>query len=90
LRTRAQVPLMYTVYALISFRQFKTLEQGQQAGESQHDSWYALPEGYTLKTFDEIAASRQRSRRSQSWDEGEPLPDEVQKGDAQILQQMGL
>jgi len=81
---------MYTVYALISFRQFKTLGQGQQAAESQQDSWYALPEGYTRKTFDEIAASRQRSRKSQSWDDEEPLPEEVQKEDAQILKQMEL
>lgn len=83
---------MYTVYALISFRKFKTLQNGQQAEESQRDSWYALPEGYTQNTFDEIAASRQRSQRLSSFDEGEtlPVPGDVQKEDAQILKQMGL
>ena len=85
-----QVPLMYTVYALISFRRFKTLQNGQQAEESQKDSWYALPEGYSLNTFDEIAATRQRSQRTKSFDEGETIPEEVQKEDAQILKQMGL
>jgi hypothetical protein len=79
---------MYTVYALVSFRKFKTLDQSQQTKDAKGDSWYALPEGYTIKTFDEIAASN-RSQRSQSWD-GMTLPDEVQKEDAKILQQMGM
>lgn len=79
---------MYTVYALISFRRFKTLEQAKEAKEVSKDSWYALPEGYTLKTFDEIAASN-RSRRSQSWD-GDTLPDEVHEDENKVFQQMGL
>ena len=84
-----QVPLIYTVYALVSFRQFKTLAEGSNEA-AKHDDWYELPEGYTLKTFDDIAASR-RSRRSASWDEVEqPVGPASHGQDAEILAQMGL
>lgn len=80
-----QVPLMYTVYALINFRKFKTLE-GSPDPAGKSEDWYVLPAGYTLKTFDEIAATK-RHRRSQSWDSADYATTEE---DAKVLQQMGL
>lgn len=83
-----QVPIVYTVYALISFRQFKTLDSiTNEAAKS--DSWYRLPEGYTLKTFDDITAARRQSKRAPSWDGGD-LPSNVRGSDKEILAQMGL
>ena len=82
-----QVPLMYTVYALISFRKFKIMEPGSNEGTSE--DWYTLPEGYRLKTFDEIAATK-RNRRSQSWDSADALPEATTEEDTKVLQQMGL
>lgn len=85
-----QVPLIYTVYALVSFRQFKRLEELNEP-EAQTDEWYQVPDGYTVKTLDEVAEKR-RSRRRASWDEGaEGAPNlEAQSSDARILAQMGL
>ena len=79
---------MYTVYALISFRKFKIM--APSSGEDGNtDEWYALPTGYKLKTFDEISASR-RSKRSQSWDSTEDIPEVASEQDAKVLKQMGL
>lgn len=82
------MPLVYTVYALISFRRFKTLEEGAHEA-AKTDDWYRLPDGYTLKTFDDIAAAR-RSRRSRSFDEVDHPPPAVKSDEAEILKQMGL
>lgn len=83
------MPLIYTVYALVSFRQFKPLAESTNEAAKQAD-WYELPEGYTVKTFDDIAASR-RSRRSSSWDEVDQHGGPSSRGhDAEILAQMGL
>ena len=82
-----QIPLIYTVYALISFRQFKTLGESTNVA-AKLDSWYTLPAGYTLKTFEDIA--EKRNRRSLSWDEAETAPANVEGSDAEILAQMGL
>ena len=79
---------MYTVYALISFRKFKIME-ASSGEDGNSEEWYALPSGYKLKTFDEISASR-RSRRSQSWDSTEDIPEVATEEDAKVLKQMGL
>lgn len=79
---------MYTVYALISFRKFKTLASSSSA-DGKSEAWYALPEGYTMKTFDDIAASK-KGRRSESWDAADQIPEATSAEDAKVLKQMGL
>jgi hypothetical protein len=44
------VPLLFTIYALISFSKFKGLEAGEAAYEP---GFYELPPSYRLKTIDE-------------------------------------
>eukprot|EP00958_Prasinococcus_capsulatus_P013859 scaffold1439_cov404-Prasinococcus_capsulatus_cf.AAC.32 len=45
---RLQAPLMFTVYALLSFSQLEVLLQ-----EDVPDDYFDMPEGYTKKNFDE-------------------------------------
>ena len=50
-----QVPLLWTAYAQVSFREFRKLDMQSPAA---HASFYQLPSQYTPRTFDEVAASR--------------------------------
>lgn len=83
-----QVPLMYTVYALISFRKFKAIDTNSNEDGTTED-WYTLPSGYSLKTFEEMTATK-RSRKSQSWDSADAIPEGTTEDDAKVLAQMGL
>lgn len=46
-----QVPLLFTVYALISFNKFKALDAGDAAYD---DDFFELPANYRLKTIEEL------------------------------------
>jgi hypothetical protein len=50
-----QVPLLFTVYALISFSKFKALDAQDAAFR---DDFFELPPTYRLKTIDEIQKSK--------------------------------
>lgn len=73
------MPLLWTAYAQVSFRDFTALDMRSPAGQA---SWYQLPADYTSRTLDEAAAQRQRKfQESQLQDDSEAssmgiLPDE--------------
>lgn len=46
----AQVPLLWTVYALVSFRNFHALPA---KGDASNPGFYAAPPGYTRKALHE-------------------------------------
>lgn len=49
------MPLLFTVYALVSFNKFKALKAGDP---SYDDAFYELPSGYRLKTMEELKKTK--------------------------------
>lgn len=50
-----QVPLLWTAYAQVSFRDFSPLKTPSPAGEP---AFYVVPAHYSPRTLEEVAASR--------------------------------
>lgn len=44
---QVQVPLMLTVYMLLSFKQFKLLGEGAERLDAPEDDFFQVPTGYT-------------------------------------------
>lgn len=45
--TQVQVPLLFTIYALLSFKQFKLLGDGPDCTPMPDDAFFELPPDYT-------------------------------------------
>ena len=50
-----QVPLLWTAYAQLSFRDFVGLDMQSPAGQA---SFFELPSDYTPRTLDDVVAAR--------------------------------
>ncbi len=60
-----QVPLLFTVYALVSFRNFRVLPE---KGECTSDAFYLAPEGYRLKALHESLSKDKKNHDEQTTD----------------------
>ncbi|KAK9901635.1 hypothetical protein WJX75_005853 [Coccomyxa subellipsoidea] len=65
------VPLLWTVYALVSFRNFHALPT---EGESAQDSFFMAPEGYRLKALHQSLSKDKKKKQRPSLSDG-PLAD---------------
>ncbi|KAK9802714.1 hypothetical protein WJX73_010521 [Symbiochloris irregularis] len=52
---KLQIPLLWTAYAQVSFRDFSPLDVSAPAGDP---NFYVVPQDYTPRTLEEVAASR--------------------------------
>ncbi|BDA42329.1 Ankyrin repeat domain-containing protein 13B [Coccomyxa sp. Obi] len=68
---KIQVPLLWTVYALLSFRNFHALPT---EGEPAQDSFFQAPEGYRHKALHESLSKDKKKNRRSSFSDG-PLAD---------------
>lgn len=65
------MPLLWTVYALVSFRNFHALPT---EGESAQDSFFMAPEGYRLKALHQSLSKDKKKKQRPSLSDG-PLAD---------------
>ena len=87
-----QMPLFYTIYALVSFGQFKRLSDLGDP-EAKSDAFYELPQGYERREFNDSSKRRRTRSENLSFDAAEATRTrslEVRGSDAEILKQMGL
>ncbi|CAL8467988.1 g7526 [Coccomyxa elongata] len=68
---KMQVPLLWTVYALVSFRNFHALPTD---GEPAQDSFFRAPEGYRHKALHESLSKDKKKNKRSSFSDG-PLAD---------------
>ena len=68
-----QVPLLFTVYALVSFRNFRVLPE---AGSCTSDAFYLAPEGYRAKALHESLSKDKKKQDYQLTDAMSDLEDE--------------
>ena len=65
------MPLLWTVYALVSFRNFHALPT---EGEPAQDSFFRAPEGYKHKALHESLSKDKKKNKRSSLSDG-PLAD---------------
>ena len=68
-----QVPLLFTIYALVSFRNFRVLPA---AGHCTSEAFYLAPEGYRAKALHESLSKDKKQQDYQVTDAFSDLEDE--------------
>lgn len=71
--SKLQVPLLFTTYALVSFRNFHLLPQDEDCAS---EAFYLAPEGYRRKALYESLSKDKKRRESQITDSMADLEEE--------------